>query len=321
MKPKKFYSSRLFFFLISIIVAFGSEAMMEYLIEDALQKYNLTQLTIPVAIAIGILTNIALILNFDIFEKIPNVQKLQEDIKREIDSTERLLLALKEEETVIKDIFNRINQRNSILKDFSINLIGTYLKGFSNTSYGIELTGEYWALRTYMEFWDFLVKVQIEKEARGRDCVIARCTHSNDISIWKESDKAYKEFSYDLYRLQREFIKHGGKIVRVFIGEDDAANDDYQEVMKRMEQMGIETKYLSQDETVERSFDFMYMPDEELAMKWITGARGRRLAKCIIEARVDLEVKSAWNSLWDKLIEKGDKIESIPEYREHDKRR
>jgi len=313
-------SPKLIIFILSVLITIGVESMLEYLVEDILATHGLSNLTVPIAVSIGLLVNIALLLNFDLLAKVPKLFEIQNQLEKEIESNNALLLAFQKEETELKDTYLEIKQRNVFLRDFAVKLISSYLHGFRNVDNGIELSGEYWALKTYVEFWNQLILLQKERNQNNGKNVIVRCTHSNDIRIWIEYDRAYQDFSYDLYRNQREFIKEGGQIIRVFIGEDDKPNNDYEKVMRKMEKIKIETKYLSQKEAIERSFDFLYMPDEEVNMKWISGSRGKRLAKCIIEDKIDNEVRATWNSLWDKLIEKGDPIKSIPKGREHDKR-
>ena len=291
---------------------------MENLVDDSIKGGPFEKLTIPIAVMFGVVVNIALLLNFDIVNKIPNIEKILRIIQREAETTETLLQNLKKEDRKIQKIFLHINSRNIRLKDFGSSLANKYLNGFELRDHGFHLIGEYWALKTYVLFWDFLSKEQEERKTAGNpENIIARVTHSNDVSIWQESYKPYHPFSQDLYLFQKKFVKNGGTIVRMLIGPFKEPDENYKSVISKMESIGIEVKYFHDEDVAERDFDFLFLADEKIVLKWFSGALGKRLAGCTLEDVVDDEVMKTWAALYEKCKERGDPVKSIPDGRQH----
>ena len=188
------------------------------------------------------------------------MEKLLSMIQGQSNSTQRLFESLEQEDKKLQKIFNHLHQRNNLIKAFGTSLVNAYLEGFQLIPNGYHLIGEYWALKTNVRFWEYLSALQENKKnANDSQFMIARVTHSNDISVWIEDYKPYRHFSHDLYWFQEKFIKNGGKIIRMLIGPTDTPNEDYQKVIHKMESIGIEVKYFSESEVVERDFDFLYL--------------------------------------------------------------
>lgn len=199
-------------FLISIIIIFIVEFLMEFLIEESLKDSPAKNLIIPIAVLFGLVTNIAILLNFDIVNKIPKIEHLLALINKQSKTSERLLENLKNEDKKIREIFLHLNSRDHRVKEFGSTLVNKYLNGFELRKNGFHLVGEYWALKTYVNFWSFLAAEQEKRKKEGnQQFIIARITHSNDIGIWKEDYKAYQPFSHELYLFQKKFMENGEK--------------------------------------------------------------------------------------------------------------
>lgn len=306
--------------LIALLSAFMLEVVIEFFVETPLDGTPYKSLSIPLAVLFGLIVNIVLLLNFDLVNKIPGMEKLLSMIQGQSNSTQRLFESLEQEDKKLQKIFNHLHQRNNLIKAFGTSLVNAYLEGFQLIPNGYHLIGEYWALKTNVRFWEYLSALQENKKnANDSQFMIARVTHSNDISVWIEDYKPYRHFSHDLYWFQEKFIKNGGKIIRMLIGPTDTPNEDYQKVIHKMESIGIEVKYFSESEVVERDFDFLYLADEKIVLKWFSGASGKRIARCTIEDRVEDEVRLTWNTLFYKALKKGNPVKSIPKDREHDR--
>lgn len=102
----------------------------------------------------------------------------------------------------------------------------------------------------------------------------------------------------------------------MLIGPHPTPNEDYQAVIEKMGNIGIEVKYFHDKEVMERDFDFLFLADENIVLKWFSGATGRRLAGCTIEDKIEDVVIKTWASLFEKTKEMGDPVNSIPPDRE-----
>ena len=306
--------------LISVIAAFMVEFMIEVLVEIPLDKTPYKSLSIPFSVLLGLIVNIVLLLNFDLVNKILGIEKLLSIIQGQSNSTQKLLESLEQEDKKLQKIFHHLYQKNQYTKEFGTFLINLYLEGFQLIPNGYHLIGEYWALKTNVKFWEYLSNLQERKKlTNDPQFMIARVTHSNDISVWIEDNKTYQHFSHDLYWFQEKFIKNGGKIIRMLVGPTDIPNEEYQKVIRKMESIGIEVKYFAESEVIERDFDFLYLADEKIVLKWFSGASGKRIARCTIEDKVEDEVRLTWNTLFYETLKKGNPVKSIPKEREHDR--
>jgi hypothetical protein len=312
------YPSQIIGAAVSFFVFVLSAALIEYQIEGRINDTGLSELTIPISIAFSLIANIVVLLNVDIVTKIPGIEKLMHTIDRQHDVSTRLFESLKTEQVELQKIYSHLQGRKIEIQEYGNELIKHYLAGFKLYKGGIALEGEHWSLQSYIQFWQYLAeKQQNISEHKNQNNIIVRLTHSNDINIWRTSSKPYKEYAEDAYLFQKKFIKHGGIVVRVLIGEVETPTDDYKEVIAKMENIGIEVKYLPQSEVPERDFDFLFLADEEIVLKWFSGNNGRRLSKCEITDHVEDVVRRTWASLFEKLLERGDPIVSIPKERQH----
>lgn len=182
-----------------------------------------------------------------------------------------------------------------------------YLSEFSVTSGGFEVKSEEWAIRAYQRLWEFLVRRQLDmstsKPSKNGvdDCIIARITHSNDINIWRSGSEMGRH-AESLLLLQEEFIKAGGKIVRLLLMRDasDESGKRYEDVREAMTKKGIEAIVLPIDEKDNLPYDFLWATDKEESIqcvcKWFSSAGGWRLASCEITENVDDKVRQSWRT-------------------------
>ena len=300
-------------FLVSVIFTIVFAYLLDFSDSDGL----IHELRLPLSVMSGMIFNIALLLNFNFINRIPKVEELQKSINRQLESSQNIFETLKQEETKIKEIFLHLNSKDLLFKEFGTILINDYLNGFSLTKKGIDLTGEYWALQTYVKFWETICNEQVIRKAqKGDKPLIARITHSNNVDIWLESNSPYRQFSVTLYLLQQKFIEDGGVVVRMLIGPTPEPNEKYIQVIKTMEDIGIEVKYFCNNEVEESDYDFLYLDDEEMVLKWQSAQSGVRLAKCIVENFIDNRIKRSWDYLYYRCKEKGTPVISIPEDRQ-----
>lgn len=306
--------------IVSLIIVIIVNWFIEMKVENVIDKNSIIKdLAIPISIAFGLIANIVIILNFDLLKRLPGIEGLMNTVNRQNKVTSELFNTLKSEQIELQKIYTFLHSKDIILKEFGNNMIQKYLEGFKVDNEGITFTGEHWSLSTYIQFWEYLANKQKQiKESKIGDNIIARITHSNDINIWKSDTKLYRSYSESSYLYQKKFTDNGGIIVRILLGEDDKPNDDYKQVMKKMEGAGIEAKYLPQKYISEKDFDFLFLADEGIVMKWFSGNKGQKLSKCTIVDNVENVVEQTWAKLYDILNRNDDGIQSIAPNRQHD---
>lgn len=304
--------------ILSLLVGIATAFIIETYVEEPIERTGLAHFTIPISIAFGLLSNIVILLNFDLLQRIPSIEKVIQKVDRQHDIATQLFQSLKSEDRKLQQIYTHLQSLDLTLKEFGDKLIKTYLAGFVLERRGILLQGEHWALQTYIKFWEYLANLQLHYQNNPEEKnIIARITHSNDINIWRKQDQAYQRYAEDAYMFQKLFISRGGIIVRILIGPTDTPSSEYVDVINNMNKIGIETKYISRTEVAERDFDFMYLADQGIVLKWFSGNSGRRLAQCMIVDHVEDDVKRTWANLFELLKEKNNPITSIPDDRQH----
>jgi len=265
--------------------------------------------------------NIALLLNLDLIKRIPNIEHLIKENRKSIKHHEDILNDVNKYNEHLQSIYRHFYSNiNWISSRIGHKIIGRYLEGFRLTKYGFSLRGESFALLSYIEFWNHILDIQSSPNMdNDDDRIIVRITHSNNIDLWYHGD-SYDEhlrMSTRLYDLQDKFIKCGGRIYRIFIGNiDDLCNSSDQEmvteekirnetlkkkylwVLNKMESIGISVRYLSKREAGERIYDYIFLHDQDVSVRWISGASGDKLVRCQIDNAIDAEIRDDWATLW-----------------------
>lgn len=270
-------------------------------------------------ILLGMLLSIFLITVY----RLPYLPRIFEDVSnsaKQLDQITNIQLkeALKKIEDLgsdhkVNEVNNRLASLNGMAKVFGSKVYYNYLRNFRLVDNGFAVEGEQFALSSYAEFWRQLNEEQNIRNALKKPCLIARITHSNEIQIWDPNmePKAYKQAKLSLYNSQKEFVKNGGIIVRVLIGREKAPNANYKSIIEKMSEIGIEVKYF--DETVYNvpDYDFLYLADEGIVLKWYA-ALGQNLTGFEVTDAVEDEVKEVWETIYNLLRDGGDPITSIP---------
>lgn len=191
-----------------------------------------------------------------------------------------------------------------------------YAKSFYVTSDGYAVEGEQGALTSYEEFWRLLVDKQKKLGFSDAKRLIARITHSNDISLWSLRDR---NNAHTLRQLQENFIKAGGIIVRIFIHAAEEPTEEYRQVMDWMEEIGVDARYVSSNHpniAIDFRYDFLLVrndvENEHYVAKWYTGSHGMLLDKCEISDVIDDDVLARWNALVHASIAKYQELDVIP---------
>jgi hypothetical protein len=182
---------------------------------------------------------------------------------------------------------------NSVVRTSGQNCYLDYSSKFEPHDHGFDVRGEEWSLSAYQRVWEQLVEDQKLRHDQKRSQIVVRATHSNDIAIW--GDKAEQ-----LLNLQKDFIDHGGVVVRLLIHQDETGLEQYENIQKRMSDRQVEARLCRLMRTDEVSYDFLWACDNEkdgdmhCVVKWYPGAGGLRLAACKITDLVDDEVRRMW---------------------------
>jgi hypothetical protein len=197
-----------------------------------------------------------------------------------------------------------------------------YTQKFQTNDHGYEVYGEDWSLSAYSRVWERLVEEQKQLQSHGnKDMLIARVTHSNDIDIWN-ANGAGRSRAEGLLSLQRDFIRHGGVIVRLLLYRASDSLDKYHHVKDAMESIGIETRLCELDSTDDAPFDFLWATSNEASenqhcvVKWYPVAGGLRLAKCEITDLADEDVRRIWRHFAIRSENIEGNFESIPHDRQ-----
>jgi hypothetical protein len=153
--------------------------------------------------------------------------------------------------------------RKRIINHTGIRTFYRYLGGLLPTRHGFILEDLEWTLLCNSIFWEKLSKHQ--KDVKDKESIFAFVTHAAAPGIWLKEDA---EASLGQ---QKKFIEDGGKIIRVFIGQDawPLGNDSkYKEAMKVMKKHYIDPFYMQRMETDTRLDDYTWIPSLGILQTW-----------------------------------------------------
>lgn len=241
---------------------------------------------------------------------IPYNSTALDKIGEEMQGVDRFVKNLATDKKRVSEIEGHLFGRENMVRDFGFKIWNDYLNAFEITEGGISLEGEELSVKTAVKLWRLLSSKQMSNTDKP---IIARITHSNDISIWLPEEK---EAGNELYIFQQQFVANGGIIVRFLIGPTKEPDERYRRAMKRMEDIGIEVRYFYIQEVGEKDFDFLYLHDEQFVLKWYSGIQGKNLVGCFISDKQEEEIINRWAALFLKAKNEGKPITKIPIERE-----
>lgn len=198
--------------------------------------------------------------------------------------------------SAIEDVRAGIGKLKKPVRKASAKIVQDFENTISLSNSGVRVEGCEWALRAYQTVWEHLVEEQRRIQKEGKDPIIARITHSNEISVWNHEGGSVIE---SLYILQKAFVDFGGIIYRVLIKEKSADRTPYEEVKVRMETAGVSV-YIVDKSNYEAEFDFLLVHDDtneiggDVVVKWLTGANGGKLAAAEVEDAITDVVRRHW---------------------------
>ncbi len=194
-----------------------------------------------------------------------------------------------------KKLQERLENLTSIVGITGTKCLDDYQREFQAINKGFSIQGQEWAMRSYARFWEYLVEEQIRRKSQGHPPLEARMTHSNDLGVWSSS------WASSIREQNRRFKESGGRLLRVFIGTETTPNESYQKQMAEMRQLGVETSYLEQDGTIEVKFDFLWIPDLGLVVKWHSSPPEGHLHKCEVLEEVGSHIRNQWLQIQARL--------------------
>jgi hypothetical protein len=198
------------------------------------------------------------------------------------------------------DKAKKISTFPDVIQETAERTFNDYLSNFLVLDDGFKVEGEDWSLRSYYFFWECLLEEQ-NKRKGGEEGLVVRITHSNSIRIWL-SENTNSDVS-KLLTLQKAFNDAGGRIARVFLGNEPKATSDYERVLKRMRNSKLDAFYL-RPESNTLPYDFLWVADLDFVVKWYSGAGGESLGSCEIskvQESAARELRSRWASIWRQL--------------------
>lgn len=242
-------------------------------------------------------------------------------LERQSDGALKVYKIVKGQNRKIRDLMAHAARSKPFSNGYYRAVMDLYHKNFSIKKNGFHVDNEYLSLIVFAQFWEYLLKAQKSyKDGENRygisKNIIARVVHSNSIEIWTNDNDKYREFT-DLYlRLQKDFIAAGGTVVRVLIGREATANEEYQKTMKLMDDNGIEVKYLQRKKQRRINNDFVLLYDLELTLQWFSDNFGDTLSGTLINDSIDEKALKLWDSFYEELKAKDDPITSIHDDRQ-----
>jgi hypothetical protein len=157
----------------------------------------------------------------------------------------------------------KIMARKRIISYTGIRTFYQYLGGLLPTGRGFTLYDLEWTLLSNSIFWRKLGKHQ--EEVADKEKICAFVTHAAAPDIW------LKEDAKESLGQQREFVHHGGRIIRVFIGKDTCPLGDeskYKEAMAIMEESKINTFYMQEMKGDTQLDDYTWIPSLGILQTW-----------------------------------------------------
>ncbi|WP_430409077.1 hypothetical protein [Kordia sp.] len=216
-------------------------------------------------------------------------------------------------QTYVNDLSNYINEK----KDKTI-VYDTLSTTFQRHFYKLNILdksvfiikGEKQAMEAYLTFWKKMLKEQIKRnEVNNRKKnkpLIARITHSNNVKIWQENENPFAE---DLLKIQKRFVESGGRLIRFFITNSDNIDETKKQKIKAIVDNHRKKYKLATWHVItysdELPYDFIYLHEEKIILKWFTTTSGQRLAWMEIVDEIpegDL-THSTWSKIWYKCLD------------------
>jgi uncharacterized membrane protein (DUF485 family) len=207
------------------------------------------------------------------------------------------------------DALERLSDVNTVIKSTAQKTLDMYMDGFHPAPNGFIVNGAEWALQSYYYFWSNLTEEQKRRKNNDLANIVVTITHSNSIDIWKT------QTAEELLTLQGDFCEMGGKIVRVFLGRDKQPSEDYNLVLERMNKVGIKAFYLQYPVNM-LNFDFLWIKESRLVVKWHSDAGGESIGACEIIQAADAEntkLMHKWQAIGQNLLRQEPKSQYMDE--------
>lgn len=215
---------------------------------------------------------------------------------------------LQQEDERVHDLISHLSNKSPMIRDVGLDVISTYLRKIERYNDGFKINGNVWAKEGYIMFWEKMIAEQMEFGFDDDRRMIARVTHSNDIGIWSNSTRVSRR----MMQLQKRFIDRGGIILRCLIGKGEHPSEEYLSTMQEMEGIGIEVRYFDINQVEETPYDFLYLHDERMILKWFSYQNGKSLGGFSVSQAPESEVVNRWIELYDLAEQQGRPFTKIP---------
>ncbi|MTB52784.1 hypothetical protein [Lewinella sp. W8] len=205
----------------------------------------------------------------------------------------------------LKSLNEYINddRRNELTKSSLLELTSQYFKRLEIQNDSFLIQGEQTILNAYSLFWENMIIEQKRRKKLKKDPLIARITHSNSLRVWSDNGP---DQTKDLYKLQKEFIDYGGRVIR-FIGISKAnltPDENTKHVLSKMDAHDICAYYVPAKKDY-LEYDYLYLYDEKLILRWYTTSGGTHIARMEVVENATTEdpAYESWSDLWYLCIE------------------
>ena len=231
-----------------------------------------------------------------------------ESIKNKINKSDIFIQELLTKRSEVDDIFGYFKRKGGMLGSFGEKIFVEYLNGFVIETDGVVVNGKETALVAAKRFWSDLSSMQ-ERDSKTLRNV--RVLHSNDLSVWDPKENI---MANAMYLEQLHFIKNGGKIYRIVIGEgSEETNSTYAKVKKIMEDHEIEIRYIEKGKYGPYKYDFLHLDVDNFALGWKSeNTNSQEVSGYILpDGNKMIEIFETWETLY-KHLEKESKSFNIP---------
>jgi hypothetical protein len=163
------------------------------------------------------------------------------------------------------------------------------------------------AIWSYYEFWKTLVAEQQRLKGQKRSLVV-QAMHSCQMNIWTKHPYAGR-----IREAQRQFIEHGGQIIRVLCGKGDLPDGEALEAAQSLIPLRVATRYYNVDRlTVNHAFGWDFLRVDPSGDVVIWAAPGAAAGGIIDRARYqrdDTYETTNLGDLWSDLLAASKELE------------
>jgi hypothetical protein len=222
--------------------------------------------------------------------------KRLEELTSSIDQLKEQYVPLTLGESRLHQVTAILLERDDWVRRAGIETVAQFMNHLSpineHQGLGFKVESEYLALLAYRNFWDELAAHQAREKKVGRKLIV-RVTHSSSPGVWENAQ------AHDAMASQKLFIDNGGRIVRVFLDEEEQEPDRCKLTMQEMKKNNIDVFYLQNKTVRELTSDFLWV--DPYLVTWEAAADRESIIACKI-LRLNEAGIGKYRDQWCKVV-------------------